>query len=114
VNTLNNIINSVWLVAALLLASLTLATGLPQASFVAWLLAVIAGCVTYLGIRLDDTELLFTPRDLLSTFLIPVGCFVGMSMVFLAPYYGIQIMAYIAGLLAVRQASFKGMLPWIQ
>ncbi|CAI0791173.1 hypothetical protein [Serratia ficaria] len=114
ITILNNIIDSVWLAAVLLLVSLILATTLPQASALWWLLALVAGGVTYAGNSLGETELLLTPRDLLSLAVFSIGLGMGLVAISSGPLGGIQFVTFIAGVLAVRLARYKGLLPWIQ
>lgn len=113
-NIMKNCINSAWLVAALLLTSLLLATTVPQASVWWWLLALLGGVLVYLGIKAEDADNLFSPRELMSLLLVSVGNLFGMAAIFLGPLGGIQFLVFVAGLLAARQACYKGMLPWIQ
>ncbi|MCK1091574.1 hypothetical protein [Serratia marcescens] len=113
-NTVNNIVNSAWLVGILLLISLILATGLPQASLWYWLLALLGGGLAYLGIWLEDKSNAFSHREMLSVLLSTLGNFLGMVAFFIAPFGGIQLLAFATGMLAVRLACYKGLLPWIQ
>lgn len=111
---MKKIINSVWLAAVLLLVSLILATTLHQASVLWWLLAFIAGAVTYVGRCLDETEHLLTPRDLLSLAVFSIGLGLGLVSISLGPLGSIQFVAFTAGVLTVRLVRYKGLLPWIQ
>ncbi|HAT5012289.1 TPA: hypothetical protein I9774_005100 [Serratia marcescens] len=111
---LKNIIDSVWLAAALLLASLILATTLPQASVLWWLLAIVAGAVTYVGNSLEDTGHLLTARDLLSLVVSSIGFGVGLVSIAIGPLGIIQLMAFVAGASVIRIIRDKGFLPWIQ
>ncbi|MDP8834530.1 hypothetical protein QZQ24_16170 [Serratia marcescens] len=113
-NTVNNIINSQWLVVALLMVSLILAAGLPQASLPYWLLALVGGGLVYLGIWLEDMSNPFSKREMLSVLLCSIGNFLGMAAVFVGPLGCIQFAAFLAGLLGVRLACYKGLSPWIQ
>lgn len=113
-NTVNNVVNSAWLVGIVLLASLTLAVGLPQASLWYWLLALLGGGLAYLGIWLEDKRNAFSHREMLSVLLSTIGNFLGMIAFFVAPYGGVQLLAFATGLLAVRLACYKGLLPWIR
>lgn len=110
---LKNIIDSVWLAAALLLASLILATTLPQASALWWLLAIVAGAVTYAGSSMAETDHLLTPRDLLALTVSSIGFGVGIASIAIGPL-GIQLMAFVAGASVTRIIRDKGFLPWIQ
>lgn len=111
---MKNIIDSVWLTTALLLVSLILATTLPQAAVLWWLLALVAGGVAYAGRSLDETDLLLTPRDLLSLAVFSIGLGMGLVSMSSGPLAGIQFVAFIAGVLAVRLVRYKGLLPWIR
>lgn len=106
------IIDSPWLAIVLLVSSLGLALRLEYASLGFWFLALLGGCISGVAMAMEFKP--FTPREFVSTVTVTVGNMLSLYAIFIGPESVVQVVAFFAGVVALRQAVIKGLLPWIQ
>ncbi|VVA47008.1 hypothetical protein SERVES_00711 [Serratia ficaria] len=111
-NTMLKIINSPWLAVVLLVSSLGLALSVEYASLGFWFLALLGGCISGVAMAMECKP--FTPREFVSTVTVTVGNMLSLYAIFIGPQSAVQVVAFFAGVVALRQAVIKGLLPWIQ